>query len=233
MGREVRRVPLDFDWPLDELWEGYLLPDRLREDDCPDCDGRGTTAAHQWVEQIAALCLLLNQDLNSQQQGRPMHPYFNDTGSRAGRRPSPDIAEFAIGLAGRGEPGRFHDSIDNWNATDKLIEAAGLDPEVWGKCQSCGGHGTTERYPGQREDAEAWEPHDPPEGEGWQLWSTTTEGHPMTPVFATDEELADYCARENVPWFGHSGAPREQWLASFRGERIPGMVQIAPGVVMM
>src|SRR5689334_2430829 len=99
MGRELRRVPLDFDWPLDKTWHGYLMPDALDEERCPDCDGRGVTAAHAWVQQIASLALLLNNDLNAQAQGRPMHPYFRDTGSCAyGLRPSPDIAEFCIGL---------------------------------------------------------------------------------------------------------------------------------------
>ena len=28
MGREIRRVPLDFDWPLNTVWEGFLTPDR-------------------------------------------------------------------------------------------------------------------------------------------------------------------------------------------------------------
>jgi len=26
MGRQVRRVPLDFDWPLDEPWKGFINP---------------------------------------------------------------------------------------------------------------------------------------------------------------------------------------------------------------
>ena len=38
MGREVKRVPLDFDWPLDELWDGFLLPKRLHERSCEACE---------------------------------------------------------------------------------------------------------------------------------------------------------------------------------------------------
>lgn len=34
---------------------------------------------------------------------------------------------------------------------------------------------------------------EPPKGEGYQLWSTTDEESPITPVFATPEELAEYC----------------------------------------
>ncbi|MBR8638559.1 hypothetical protein KEF29_02915 [Streptomyces tuirus] len=37
MGREIRRVPLDFDWPLNKVWEGFLSPDRFDEEPCPDC----------------------------------------------------------------------------------------------------------------------------------------------------------------------------------------------------
>lgn len=36
MGRQLRRVPLDFDWPVDKVWEGFLnnLP---HGSGCPDC----------------------------------------------------------------------------------------------------------------------------------------------------------------------------------------------------
>lgn len=44
MGREVKRVPVDFDWPLKKTWHGYLMPAALRLPDCPYCDGRGYSA---------------------------------------------------------------------------------------------------------------------------------------------------------------------------------------------
>lgn len=37
MGREIRRVPADFNWPLDKVWEGFLSPDKFDETPCPDC----------------------------------------------------------------------------------------------------------------------------------------------------------------------------------------------------
>lgn len=39
MGRLLKRVPLDFDWPLNTTWEGYLNPHTGRE--CPTCKGTG------------------------------------------------------------------------------------------------------------------------------------------------------------------------------------------------
>ena len=41
MGRTVKRVPLDFGWPLRETWPGYLTPNWLTENDCDTCDGTG------------------------------------------------------------------------------------------------------------------------------------------------------------------------------------------------
>jgi hypothetical protein len=41
MGREVKRVPLDFDWPLGRTWQGFLMPKGLHALDCPDCEGTG------------------------------------------------------------------------------------------------------------------------------------------------------------------------------------------------
>lgn len=35
MGREVKRVPLDFDYPLNKVWYGYLI--RFCCDDCDSC----------------------------------------------------------------------------------------------------------------------------------------------------------------------------------------------------
>lgn len=212
--RTVKRVPLDFSWPLRATWEGYLLPASLRESECINCAGRGATTSFLWVQQIAALLLLLSDDLRAQELGRPMHPYFNNCGSIAyGTRPGRDITDFTAGLAGRSPSFMGHDGIDRWSATAKLIEAAGL-PETWGRCPACGGHGSVERYPGQREAAKKWKPTEPPAGDGWQLWETVSEGSPTSPVFATAEALADWC-ETGATWFGPNRWTRAEWLASF------------------
>ncbi len=200
MSREVKRVPIDFDAPLQKVWSGYLRPDSLDEKPCPAGPAcvAGATSARAWVGQIAQLALMLDEDRDAQQRERPMHPYFDSVPRpygwrwRANVRPSPDIAEFGTGLGGREARFFGHDGIDQWHATKKLIEAAGLDPDTWGICQECAGRGSVEAYPGQRADAEAWKATEPPTGEGWQLWETVSEGSPVSPVFATAEELAQW-----------------------------------------
>jgi hypothetical protein len=151
---------------------------------------------------MAHLILMLDDDRHAQQRERPMHPCFASipapysphwTPSIPSPRPSPDIEQLGTGLAGRAANGVMgHDSLDRWRATDALIRAAGLDPDVWGICPTCDGDGSVEAYPGQRAHSAAWTPSGPPVGEGWQLWETVTEGSPVSPVFGSAEGLAHW-----------------------------------------
>lgn len=36
----------------------------------------------------------------------------------------------------------------------------------------------------------------PPEGDGWQVWETVSEGSPISPVFGTDEECARWVSQD-------------------------------------
>ena len=112
----------------------------------------------------------------------------------------------------------------------RLIELAGLD-EKWDWCPTCEGNATVEKYPGQLAEAEAWEPTVPPTGEGWQMWETTSDGSPLSPVFATPEELAEWCV-DGATVFGCHRAGRDEWLRIITGEDFAHLT-IAPGVVMM
>lgn len=40
MGRKVKRVPLDFDWPIKKIWKGFIN-DRPGAKECGACDGSG------------------------------------------------------------------------------------------------------------------------------------------------------------------------------------------------
>ena len=52
---------------------------------------------------------------------------------------------------------------------------------------------------------------EPPVGEGYQLWETTTEGSPVSPVFETLEELCIWC-EVNATVYGDEKASKEQWM---------------------
>lgn len=112
MSRELKRVPLDFDWPLRKIWYGYLHP--LCGGNCDDC---------KWYARLKGL-------------------KFKDYG----------CPDFEL---------------------------------------------------------------DPPKGEGYQLWETTTEGSPISPVFKTVEELAKWC-ENNATIYGFSKISYQEWLTTFK-----------------
>lgn len=111
MGRELKRVPMDFDWPLNKIWYGYR--NSLCNGECDDCK--------------------------------------------------------------------------------HYAELKGLKYRKYG----CPDFDT-----------------DPPVGNGYQLWETTSEGSPISPVFATPEELAEWC-EDGATVLGFEKISKEEWLNSF------------------
>lgn len=253
MGREVKRVALDFDWPLDgEPWKGYLMPDKYDEDPCPaDCDhgysqhaawlrnrwygnehfdpaetgsplltpdtpevqafaernvnrspeyyGRGNWAIRHEAMRLCALWNgmwshhLEQRDVDALiTAGRLMnftHAWSQDAGRWVPRDPAPVVTAAEVNRWSLG--GFGHDSLNCGVVVEARCEADGR-PYA---CSACGGYGSVEAYPGQRAEAEAWEPIEPPVGEGWQYWETVSEGSPISPVFATREGLVEWlCA---------------------------------------
>ena len=197
MSREIHRVLLDFDWPLNKVWQGYLLPDELHGRPCEACNGTGQTHFGWWLQKFSYLMGMLADDVRDQQRGKPIHPWLKEFPNAHGHwedhryvvdRPGPDALEFFAALTGAPveKLGHFLGGENTHYAVmRKLLEITGTDVS----CQVCEGEGSTEVYPGQRAEAEAWERSDPPEGEGWQLWETVSEGSPVSPVFPDREGL--------------------------------------------
>jgi hypothetical protein len=130
MGREVKRVPLDFEWPLKRAWFGYVVPSAP----CQLCAGGG--------------------------------------------------------------------------------ERRGGD-----SCPVCDGYGIV-----------YWGRIEVPVGDGWQMWETTSEGSPISPVFATPEGLARWLADTGASAFGGTPATYEQWLGMVRVGWAPSAVADGSGL---
>lgn len=207
MSREIKRVPLDFDAPIGETWAPLLLPAELALPACDACHGNGTTATRDWLLSIATLIAQLGDDCNDQARGRGMHPYLAELHNRPGTwigprgamtlvqpRPTGDARDLVAGLVGRTPDGMFGSSSSDWaRIANRIIEAAGLNPESWGICPGCNGEGHA-GTPEQVAACDAWEPAEIPTGEGWQLWQTVSEGGPVSPVFESAEDLARWMA---------------------------------------
>ncbi len=232
MGREVKRVPLKFEWPLNQIWKGYINPfysEHSRE--CPHCRGTGTTPGRQRLEDLVSLLMLSGSDAARQKS----HPYFDDMGGlhySQGIIPSKDLAELTTGLAGREPCFIGHDACDKWSAVRKIILAAGIRKKNWGECPHCKGTG---RLWDSRENEVAsnrWRRKEPPKGAGYQIWETVSEGSPISPVFAKPEDLADWMATPGHGWRTDQGTSRDQWLAFIRGPGWASSLVVQNGKVM-
>jgi hypothetical protein len=256
MGRELRRVPLDFDWPLNKVWKGFVNP---HYKPCP-ADQKtcfnGETAAAQWLESICRLMCVAADDAhrNLPRQNVNMnvpHPYMTEF-PQAPRyevpqhkkdefdklegsarmtayyrymesipnhervvRPSKDFLELMNGLMGKDAPdgsGPFNDYFGkSYLLYFRLIKAAGLKKKEWGVCPVCKGD---KLDPAAKEVYDAWKNYDPPEGPGYQLWETVSEGSPISPVFSTKEEFIAYLVSQGYSQKASENFSESGWAPS-------------------
>lgn len=132
LNRIVKRVPMDFDYPLNEVWYGYYLKPQL-------CQSSGK-------RNLCGQCRAFARSLKITQ---------NEYGCSG-------LEEF------------FEEKLKDFLAA----------------CE-------------------------PPVGDGFQLWETTSEGSPVSPVFESLEELCEWCEK-NYTIYGNVKAEKEQWLSHLK-----------------
>lgn len=213
MGREVRRVPLNFDAPLNMVWTGFSNPHEHHP--CPTCNGSGETSGMQ------RFCSIMNFLAESAKSAETETLYFWDHDNVL--IPSKDISELTKSLMKRYAPDQSH---SHYGVHRAIIRAAGM-PEDWGTCPECKGLGD---HPDESLNAEynAWEAKEPPEGPAYQLWETVSAGSPISPPFAMPEELAEWLVQNDKSITRDTSY--EEWLKFISGPGYaPSMVIINEG----
>ncbi len=82
-----------------------------------------------------------------------------------------------------------------------------------------------EEWAGPRPNRDRYMPVWSPEvATHYMMYQTTSEGTPISPAFATPEELARWLADNNVSSFGPMTATYDQWLRIAQGGYAPSMV---------
>jgi hypothetical protein len=272
MGREIKRVALDFNWPLDEVWKGFINPHPYA-DKCLVCDGDGSSPAGKKLHDLwygyvpfvpeqngsvsykstdAIIVALATR--NFEWRNNPENKYGDCYGNTSTRLIDPIAKAWDIALEARrlcqhfnsswshhlsqedvdalirgnrlwdftrmfvpGEgwkdnpnavmptakevndwslSGMSHDSINSWVVISARLEREGKAS----MCHACNGEGRVWHSKEAQALYDGWKEYEPPAGEGWQVWETVSEGSPITPVFATREELVDYLVDGGDGW---------------------------------
>lgn len=203
MGKEVKRVPLDFDWPLGVEWKGYVNP--YFSQHCKSCDGTGYNPetkqiSDDWYDfenSGRMWCYNITQDEVDALIEKGRLRDFTDTWSQErGWHPIDPLPVVTPEMVNKwAQRGLGHDAINRWICVETRARRLG----VYGECQTCSGKGVIWFSDEVKEKSERWyndERYDPPIGDGWQLWETVSDGSPISPVYATPDGLVDYLVRD-------------------------------------
>lgn len=280
MGRQLRRVSLDFDWPLHEVWLGLINPYSKFSIRCKKCDGCGySQEAKRLKDQWYGYVRFQPSDTGSEpltpdtpavrqwceMQFDRMDEHRWDTGNltrerfvkREGRRlcamwneqwchhlDADDVAALveadrlcdltSTWTKGEGwkknEPFVMptpeevnawailrafgHDATNEWVCVKAKCKRLGVPSE----CDKCEGHGSKWKSKAHEALHDAWNDIEPPAGDGYQLWETVSEGSPISPVFATPEELASWLVEPGNDTSVTKGMTYEQWMVFICGD---------------
>lgn len=215
MGRKLMRVPLDFDWPLNMNWKGYINPYRPQE--CKACEGSGQNPEtkqvaddfYDFARTGRRWCDAITQDeVDALVAKERLWDFWRRVGPNGWEDidPRPVVTAEMVNAASRSNREAVHDGINRWI----LVETRAHRLGVYGDCRYCKGEGCIWQSPEVRALHEAWEDFDPPKGDGFQLWQTTSEGAPVSPVFATLDDLCAWCST-GATTFGSARATAAQW----------------------
>ena len=288
MGREIKRVPLDFDAPLDKGWAGYDMPEDLYGITCDACGGRGyspralhlhelwygnapfnpedndstpltaeTPAVRAFAERNVANApdFYGTSELAIQREGRRLARLWN--GQWSHHLNAQDVADMLADGCLRELTHRWTRE-NGWQPTDpptvptveQVNEASISSFMVVGSsemyavmkakcaregvsltCETCGGEGHTFRDAGHKAAYDSWERVEPPEGEGWQLWQTVSDG-PISPVFADADGLIEWMTTPAAKWGAVGPWTHEQAAAFVQGPGwAPSFIGTAAGIV--
>jgi hypothetical protein len=194
MGSELKRVPIDFYWPIGKIWKGYVNP--YNSSECKFCGGTGYNPAtkqindtwYNWRYQLTDIetkallehsrLSILTHDQTSTGHWKEKEPKYIPTAEEVNEW----YKSYPLG----------HDIVDRWIC----VEARAKHLGVYAACEHCI-EGQIWKSGELKKLHDEWQPDDPPTGDGYQLWDTVTEG-PITPVFLTLDQLCGYCEKEGV-----------------------------------
>lgn len=283
MGRELKRVPLDFDHPIGEVWSGFVNPHYAARK-CEACDGSGYSPRaklfhSQWYGYVLldasavsesfavdhpAIQAAARRNVNNapdfygtgdtaiQREANRLMLHFNSSWSHRLIQADVDALVAAERLMDfthtwkRGDgwkpkdppyrptaeevnewslQGFGHDSINCSVCIEARCKREGVDC----LCPECRGNGGIWPSEEAKRIYEEWKKTEPPTGDGYQIWETVSEGSPVSPVFATPEELARWMVANDDSVT--KDTTYDQWVAWIRGPGCAPSMVVCDGIV--
>ncbi len=266
MGRTLKRVALDFNWPMGEKWWGYLNPFYKQQAECPFCKGGGYSAearklhdmwygnvpfkpedrgSPRFTSKTPAVRAQAERNCgrdknyygsgegNIEREATRLSDYFNTQWSHHLSQEDVDVlvAENRLhdlthtwtketGWVEKNPPHHpTAQEVNEWSLSymghdsincGVVIEAECKRLGYYHLCKYCKGKGHVWYTDEAEIGSELWEQTEPPAGEGYQLWETTSEGSPSSPVFSTLDELCSWCA-DYATTFADNKTSAEGW----------------------
>jgi hypothetical protein len=249
MSREVKRVAIDFKWPLEKVWAGFVNPHN--SETCAECAGTGYAAEARKISDLWRGRAPFRPEDNG---SVPFSPYDPDIRAiiepKCRREPNyygtseADITREANRMLGFWNArlqhhlndkdiailvaaGELKDFTHDWvrgqgwvpkenpviptarevnlrslhplasSGASAIIAARVKEKGLPYECTPCGGAGSVFASPEIEKKHDEWQEIDPPEGEGYQVWETVSEGSPISPVFANPGKLAEWMAKSS------------------------------------
>jgi hypothetical protein len=108
--------------------------------------------------------------------------------------------------------GMGHDAMNQ----HACVEARCAREGVPFTCVRCEGSGKVWPTPEIKQQCDDWQDTEPPTGDGYQLWEDCSEGSPVSPVFASLDELCAWAA-DHATTFASFRATVEEWKEMLDG----------------
>ena len=254
MGRKLMRVPLDFDWAMQQIWKGYVNP--YKSVPCKPCEGRGDSPEYhrlskEWYglapfSPVAHGSVLFTEDhpiiqalakRHTEYDGTNNYRFMNEcrrlrycfNSSWCHHLNQADVVALVKEDRLRDFKGRVptaqevndwsltglgHDTRNHWVCVRaRAVREGGTEEH----CRFCRGTGEFWSSDEIQRLHEEWLRQDPPTGPGFQLWETTSEGSPVSPVFSSLEDLCVWC-ESSATTFGSAKATKEEWKEMFEAD---------------
>ena len=192
MGRQLRRVAVDFDWPLKKIWPGFENPYYKYCKKCLPCEGSGLNPQTKKISED-----WYTHSRKDGRQGWSKSLTLDEVEAlvKKGR-----LSNVRVGITIKeihsliNSKGYFHDSINQWICVKVRAKRLG----VYGQCEYCNGNGEKWDHPLLAYICDNFQEIHPPTGDAYQIWETVSDGSPVSPAFDSPEDLARWMVENDT-----------------------------------